>query len=191
MVELNPILLDFPSEFKTKRLVIRAPRYGDGKVVQESIHASFPELKPWMPFAQEIPTVDESEENIRRSIAQFILREDLRFLLFESSTNAFIGSSGLHRINWDAHSFEIGYWIDTRFSGNGLMTEAVTGIIEFARKHLGAKRIEIKCDPTNHKSKSIPIKLGFTLEGQLKQNKLTADGKELRDTCIYAKTFRS
>jgi len=37
-------------------------------------------------------------------------------------------------------------------------------------------------------SKRIPEKLGFTLEGILRNDCLSADGKEVRDTSIYAKT---
>jgi ribosomal-protein-serine acetyltransferase len=187
-VKVNPVLLDFPSEFETKRLLIRMPLPGDGAVTCESINASLKELKPWMPFAQKEQSVEETEIVIRQGYINFLNRSDLRLLVFKKDTGEFVASSGLHRINWDVPKFEIGYWIDTRFSGKGYMTEAVQGITDFAVRELKARRIEIRCDSLNTKSKAIPERLGFTLDGILKNDSLSVDG-ELRDTCIYSKVF--
>ncbi|HDR7866350.1 TPA: GNAT family N-acetyltransferase, partial [Bacillus cytotoxicus] len=97
-----------------------------------------------------------------------------------------VASTGLHRIKWEIPQFEIGYWIDTRFSGKGYMTEAVKGIIDYAFSELKANRLEIRCDPTNRKSRAIPEKLGFKLEGILENSSVAVDGNGLRDTCVFA-----
>ncbi|MGR9527495.1 GNAT family N-acetyltransferase (plasmid) [Priestia megaterium] len=188
---MNPLLLDFPTEFYTERLFVRMPLPGDGKVVAQAINESIEELKPWMPFAQNKQTVEEAETNIRKSHAQFLQREDLRLLIFLKETGEFIGSSGLHRMNWNVPKFEIGYWINSPFSKKGYMTEAVEGIINFALKELGAKRLEIRCDSNNVKSRAIPEKLGFKLEGILENDDVAANGVDLRDTCIYAKVLKT
>lgn len=158
---MNPILLDFPEEFYTERLHIRMPNPGDGTVVHEAILASREELKPWMPFAQKEQSVEELEANIREAHAQFLKREDLRLHIFHKETGEFIGSSGLHRMNWDVPKFEIGYWIDTRHSGKGYMSEAVQGITDFAFRELKARRVEIRVDSRNTKSRRIPEPAGI------------------------------
>lgn len=185
---MNPLLLDLPTEFETDRLLIRMPLPGDGAVTCESINHSLPELKPWMPFAQKEQTIEDTEINIRQAYINFLNRTDLRLLVFKKDTGEFVASSGLHRINWDVPKFEIGYWIDTRFSRNGYMTEAVQGITDFAVRELKARRVEIRCDALNVKSRAIPERLGFTLEGILKSESISVEG-ELRDTCVYAKVF--
>ncbi|UOR11196.1 GNAT family N-acetyltransferase [Halobacillus amylolyticus] len=184
---MNPILLEFPHEFKTDRLLIRMPKPGDGKAVHSAIKASIKELKPWMPFAQNDQSEEETEINIRESHVKFLKREDLRLLVFLEETGQLVCSSGLHRIDWDVPKFEIGYWADTRFSGKGYTTEAVAGITEFAFKELSAKRVEIRCDSNNSKSMAIPERLGFKLEGVLRNDDLSVEEKELRDTCVYSK----
>lgn len=186
---MNPLLFDFPDEFETERLIIRAPRPGDGKAVYNSIKASITELKPWMPFAQKEQSETDVEINIRESSINFLKRDDLRLLVFLKETGEFIASSGLHRIDWSIPKFEIGYWIDTRHSGKGYMTEAVQGITDFAVNELKARRIEIRCESTNVKSRAIPEKLGFVLEGILRNEGLSAETNELRDTCVYAKVI--
>ncbi|BBH20660.1 hypothetical protein Back11_20050 [Paenibacillus baekrokdamisoli] len=67
------------------------------------------------------------------------------------------------------------------------MTEAVQGICNFAFNQLNARRLEIRCDTKNTKSKSIPERLKFNLEGISKNEDLSVDGSELRDTYIFAK----
>ena len=186
---MNPLLLDFPSEFYTERLFIRMPMPGDGQVVFQAINESIEDLRPWMAFAQENQNEETVEINIRKSYAEFLQREDLRLHIFLKDTGEFIGSSGLHRINWSIPKFEIGYWINSRFSKKGYMKEAVEGIVNFAFDELKAKRLEIRCDPKNIRSRAIPEKLGFKLEGILENDKLTADGLGLRNTCIYAKVL--
>nr|WP_263327572.1 GNAT family N-acetyltransferase [Neobacillus sp. Marseille-Q6967] len=185
---MKPILIDFPSEFYSERLLIRMPMPGDGKAVYQAVQASLYELKQWMPWAHREQTEQDMEANIRDAHAKFLTREDLRLHLFNKETEEFIGSSGLHRINWDVPKFEIGYWIDTRHSGKGYITEATERITQFAFDELNAKRIEIRCDSNNTRSSAIPERLGFTLEGILKNDGISADSKELRDTCIFAKT---
>ncbi|MBU5468571.1 GNAT family N-acetyltransferase [Virgibacillus sp. MSJ-26] len=183
----HPILKDFPNEFVTSRLLVRLPLPGDGEQVYKAITRSKEELKPWLPFARNEQAVEETEINVRESYVAFLKREDLRLHIFDKETNEFIGCTGLHRIDWNVPKFEIGYWIDTKFSGQGLISEAVEGVTNFAFEELGAKRVEIRCDFKNVKSKAVPERLGYTLEAILKNDDVSLEGDELRDTCIYAK----
>ncbi|MGN7940254.1 GNAT family N-acetyltransferase [Virgibacillus sp. 6R] len=184
---MNPLLLDIPLQLETSRLILRAPKQtGDGTVVNMAIRDSFHELKIWLPLAQKIPTAEETEINLREAHIKFLKRESFRFLIFLKDTNEFIGSTSIHGINWDIPKCEIGYWINTRLSGNGYMTEAIKELVHFGISKIKFKRIEIRCESTNMKSRSIPEKLMFKLEGILRQEDLSADGRKLTDTCIYS-----
>lgn len=178
---------DFSDYFETERLIIRAPKVEDTVDVWTSIRNSQETLAEWMPWAQEMPQLESTEENIRQAVADFITRKDLRLLLFSKETGEFIGSSGLHQINWAIPKFEIGYWLDQSMEGKGYMTEAVAAITSFAFQELGARRIEIRCDEENSKSRSVAERVGYELEGVLRNNDQGIDGCSLRNTCIYAK----
>ncbi|MGM3042100.1 GNAT family N-acetyltransferase, partial [Bacillus cereus group sp. BC46] len=70
---MNPLLLDVPLQLETERLILRAPHQtGDGKIVNQAIRGSFNELKAWLPFAQELPTVEETEVNLRNAHINFL-----------------------------------------------------------------------------------------------------------------------
>ena len=183
---MDALLLDFPESFESDRLTIRAPRKGDGPEVNAAIRETFDDLKAWMPWAQQMPTLEESEIFVRRAQCQFSAREDLTLFLFLKGTDTLVGGSGLHRINWDIPKFEIGYWCRKRFQGQGYVTESTEAIAKFAFETLGAKRVEIRCDLKNVRSQHIPDRLGFKLEGTLRNDALSPSG-ELRDTLVFAK----
>ena len=183
---MDALLLDFPESFESDRLTIRAPRPGDGVEINAAVRETFDDLKVWMPWAQQMPTLEESESYVRRAQCQFLAREELTLFLFLKGTNTMVGSSGLHRIDWDIPKFEIGYWCRKRFQGQGYITESTEAITAFAFETLGAKRVEIRCDSKNVRSQRIPDRLGFKLEGVLRNDSLSPSG-ELRDTLVFAK----
>lgn len=160
----------------------------DAEVVWDSIIQSAGSLKQYMHWAQTLPKSEETRENIRLAIADFFARKELRLHIFLKETGEFIGSSGLHKIDWDIPKFEIGYWLDVRHEGKGYMTEAVERITQFAFEELHAARIEIRCDTENIRSRAVAERAQYQLEGIFKNDSLSANGKALRDTCIYAKT---
>lgn len=88
----NPILLNVPEEFFTERLHIRMPRPGDGKLVHEAICASQEELKQWLSFASKNQSVEDVEIITREAHSKFLLREHLRFFVFQKNTRTFIAT---------------------------------------------------------------------------------------------------
>lgn len=183
---MNQVLLYFPDKMTTKRLIIRPCKPGDGKEVYDALKVSHEELKKWMPFAQKRQTMEEVEANIRRAYADFILREDFRLHMYRREDQLFIGSTGLHRIDWETRKVEIGYWVDSRHQKKGYATEATEALTSAAFQYLKVNRVEIRCDSKNSQSRRIPEKLGYTFEGILRSYDKSADGTKNRDTCVYS-----
>jgi RimJ/RimL family protein N-acetyltransferase len=173
----SPLLRTFPDTFETERLLIRAPRPGDGAELYAAVIESLPELLPWMAWAREPQTPESAEANVRQAQADFLLRRDLRLQLYlRSDPRTMVGSSGLHRIDWDVPRFEIGYWLRTRFAGRGYATEAARGVALFAFRELGAQRIEIWCDARNAPSAAVAQRLGFHQDAVLRDHARGTDG---------------
>ena len=181
----NPLLLDFPDQIETERLIIRAPRPGDGTAANAAIRESIQELRPWMPWAQTAPEVEETEAVFRGGAARFLKREDFLLTLWRKGNGQFVGGSGLHRIDWSVPCMEIGYWCRTSLAGQGYITEAVNGITRFAFEHLHAQRLEIRCDAHNARSAAVAKRAGYALEARLHNHMRAADRVGLRDTLIY------
>ncbi|MEW5986145.1 MAG: GNAT family N-acetyltransferase [Chloroflexota bacterium] len=184
---MNDILRNFPHSFDSERLTIRCPLPGDGPEVNAAVVESWDELRPWMVWAKTLPTVDETEANLREAHARFLTRQSLRLLLFLKGTHTLVGSSGLHSIDWSVPCFEIGYWLRTSFTGQGYATEAARAIANFAFDVLGAKRVGIRCDALNERSAAVARRLGFEHEGTLHCSNRHHLTGELRDEMIFAK----
>lgn len=183
--EPDPILLDFPDQFETERLLIRAPRPGDGAEVNTALVESLDALRPWMPWAQSTPTAEETEADIRQVALDFKARKDLRLHLYRKDDGLFVGSSGLHQIDWSVPRFEIGYWVRTSLQGQGYITEAAKAITAFAFEVLKAERVEIRCDARNSRSAAVAERAGYALEARLRHYDRDVSGV-LSDTLIYA-----
>lgn len=183
----KPILRDFPDYLETERLIIRAPRPGDGAAGNEAIRESEQALKPWMLWVTPLPAPEDTEEVYRRMAAQWLTRESLPMILIRKADGLFVGGSGLMCRDWSVPFFEIGYWVRTRLQGQGYITEAVRAQTRFALDVLGARRIEIRMDARNVRSKAVAERAGYTLEGRLRHAARAVDGT-LADLLIYART---
>lgn len=186
----DPVLIDVPERLDGERTLLFAPRAGLGAEMAVVITQSLSHLRPWMPWAQDAPTAESSELVVRRMQADFITRRDLCFQIYarraDGSPGRLLGGTGLHRIDWTVRRFEIGYWIRPEAAGQGHVSEAVRLLTALAFDVLGARRVEIRCDPRNVKSRAVAERCGFELEGVLRNNVLGVDG-HARDTCVYAR----
>jgi RimJ/RimL family protein N-acetyltransferase len=182
----DPLLLDLPDEIVTQRLVLRPPRAGDGAAMNEAILETIEALQRWMPWATPVPTPEQTEAWCRGSGADFVARRQLPMLLFLRDGGPFVGSGGMPRLDWEVPRFEIGYWVRRRFEGQGYAAEAVGAFTRFAFETLGAQRVEIRTDDRNDRSSRVAERLGYRLEGVLRNEGRDAYG--LRDTRVYALT---
>jgi ribosomal-protein-serine acetyltransferase len=183
---MNPILLNLPETIETRRLMLRAPLYGDGPLVNEAIRESFASLHEWLRWADHVPDVEETEGNVRQQRIAFLQRARFTFHMMEKETDRFLGACTLKDIEWDIPRCEIGYWLRDSAGGRGYMTEAVNGVTDFADRYLGVNRIRILCDARNIASRGVAERSGYHLEAILKHNYRDPHG-QIADDCVYAK----
>jgi RimJ/RimL family protein N-acetyltransferase len=157
------------------------------------ITQSLAHLRPWMPWAQDAPSAESAELVVRRMQADFMARRDLCFQIYarrpDGSAGRLLGGTGLHRIDWAVRKFEVGYWIRPEAAGQGHVSEAVRLLTVLAFGPLDARRVEIRCDTRNTRSRAVAERCGFALEGVLRCDSLGVDGRP-RDTCVYAQVAR-
>lgn len=183
---MDPILRDVPEEFETERLLLRAPRPGDGREMHEAIVESADHLRRWVPWAKPEITVDEEEALQRKKRIDFLARESFYFNIFLKSSYKLAGVIALWNIDWDVPKFEIGYFIRTSLEGSGYAIEAVNGITRFAFDYFGALRIQITSPLQNEPSWRVAEGAGYTLEGIIRNNYRDVDSN-LIDSKYYSK----
>ncbi|MFA6226972.1 MAG: GNAT family protein [Candidatus Paceibacterota bacterium] len=94
-----------------------------------------------------------------------------------------IGGSIKENSNNSAMSF--GYWLDEKFWGKGIITEAIELFIEYIFKNTKICRISATVYPWNEGSKKVLEKTGFKLEGIMRRSYFK-NGK-MTDEYLYSK----
>jgi [ribosomal protein S5]-alanine N-acetyltransferase len=79
---------------------------------------------------------------------------------------------------------QIGYWVDERLAGRGIIPTAVALAVDYCFGTVGLHRIEITVRPENERSLRVVEKLGFRPEG-LRPRYLHIDG-DWRDHLVFA-----
>lgn len=179
----------FPQPIETERLLIRVAEPKDGAMLYQAASESIEALKPWMIWAKQGITLEALTEFCQKSYAKYWLNEDVTVFFLLKANGEFVGSSGLHRANWQLRQFEVGYWGRTCYSKQGLMKEGVQALSSYAMQQLHANRIHLRIDDRNTNSWRLAEHAGFKLEGTLRCAQLdTAD--QLCAIRIYAKTIQ-
>jgi len=176
---------EIPERIVTERLLLRIPKRLDAADVLVAIEESHAELARWQLWAREIPTQPAIEMHIARTRAAWELREQHLFHIYNHAER-FLGTCGLEKIDWGLSAFEIGYWLRTSVVGKGYMTEAVAALVSEVFDRCQGRCVVIKCDSLNERSAGIPRRLGFQLDGVLRNERLNAQG-EPQDTMVWSK----
>ena len=174
-----------PYRIETNRLVIRCWNPPDAPLLHEAVTSSLDHLRPWMPWAADEPrTLEERIEFLRTSRGRFDLGEDFAYAIFAADEARVLGGTGLHtRVGENA--FEIGYWIRSGATGDGLATESSAAVTRVAHELCGADRVEIHVEPANEASAAIPRRLGFVEEATLRRRLPSQGDKPARDVVVF------
>ena len=178
--------IEIPVPVRTRRIVIREPRHGDEQAVFDAVQESMDVLRPWLHWPPKQKSVADIEDATRNALEAWAERSALHMRTWDAETGDFIGGAGFIRTNWDVPVLEIGYWLRTSRQGSGLMSEAVNALTRWGFDALGAKRIEIQADTANERSRAVAERLGFVLEGVMRNEDVSPQG-HVRDTALYAR----
>ena len=174
-----------PYRIETERLVLRCYRPEDAELLTDALNSSIAHLKPFMPWADDLPqSVETSRELLRRFRAAFDTNDQFVYGIFTPGEDELLGGCGLHpRIG--PGGLEIGYWVRASAIRRGIATEAAAALTRAGFTECGADRIEIRIDPANVESLGVPRKLGFPEEATLRRRLPARAGEPLRDVTIF------
>lgn len=173
---------------ETPRLWLRWPEPEEAPAVLESMTQSWPELTKWLYWTSTgLPTLEQCAQRQSEARETNAQGTALHYSLFQKADGAFIGKLSFFEIEWDVPKAGVGYWLDTHFVGQGLMTEATRELTRYGMDALKLARIQIDCNPLNRGSAQIAQRCGYAFEGNLKNWGRDAQG-ELKDMAVYAMT---
>ncbi|WP_437306723.1 GNAT family N-acetyltransferase [Sorangium sp. So ce388] len=164
----------------TPRLRLRALEPGDAERVFRI--QSDPEVVRYAGRGPDRSLAD-SEQRIAVVIAGVRENTSIRWGITLAESGELIGSGGFWRWNKPHRWAEIGYELLPAHWNRGIMTEALRAILRFGFESMDLHRVEAQLDPENRASARVVERLGFTREGQHRQN-WYYDGR-YTDTAVY------
>ena len=138
-------------------------------------------LSYWLPFVERTRAVEDTEAYLQKKLEQFAKGNGFQVGVWHSGELA--GLVQLHYISSRFRNTEMGYWLGADYEGRGIATKACRHVITYLFEERNLNRINIRCSEKNLRSRKIPERLGFTLEGRLRQMGYTKDG--LTDYLVY------
>src|SRR5215212_6514583 len=137
-------------------LVLRRWQIGDAPSLLVAIERSRAELRRFMPWAVDRPTL-ASVETYLGDAWTATPPETFGFGLFDAGGEV-VGGLALHGRRGPG-ILEIGYWVRSDRTGRGYATAAARALTDVAFESFPATfRVEIRCDPANRASAAIPPK---------------------------------
>lgn len=147
------------------KLVLPVER--DAAELYRAVRENLDELKMWMPWATDDYSLESAREFIRGNLSEF------------ATTGAFgtsvvldgkiVGIISFHHLDATNKSAHLGYWLAKSAQGKGLITRCSRVLIEYLFEEMNLNRVQVNCNTVNTKSRAIPERLGFQLEGVLRQ----------------------
>jgi ribosomal-protein-serine acetyltransferase len=139
------------------------------------------ELGKWLRWAQE-PSLENTRGHLARGLAAERDGHGVRRAIVIDG--AIVGDVGLD-VDRDNNAGGIGYWLDRDHRGRGLVGVAVRALVRHGFTALALRRIEIRTDVQNRASRAVAERLGFELEGVLRQSYRVSE-QHYSDDAVYA-----
>jgi ribosomal-protein-serine acetyltransferase len=149
------------------------------------VQANYERLARWFPDAfQEPSTLDGVRANLEQAGRAWLEGSLLPLSIAVKAEGGWrvVGWAQLV-IDGPGRSAEVGYWLDAGFVGRGLVTRAVTAMLDYAFGPLGLDRVGLPTTVDNTRSRSVAERLGSTQEGVLREAPAFPD--ERRDLVVY------
>jgi ribosomal-protein-serine acetyltransferase len=164
---------------------IRPYRLDDGQAVVNAVLESLAHLQPWMPWCHAKYSLIDSRSWLEAQVPAFEAGTAFEFAIL-SADGEFLGGCGLNQIDKINRRANLGYWVRSSATGQGVATGAVRALRDWAFAATDLVRLEIVVAVGNAASHRVAEKVGAVYEGTLIR-RLMLHGT-LRDAAMFSLT---
>ena len=123
-------------------------------------------LRRWHPWVDILQSAGDVEKGI---IAWQMLQAEQRGMFFGVwFQDRLCGMLNHQNLDWPNRWSALSFWLDQAHQGRGIITRCCRALITQAFETLELNRITIECATQNDRSRAIPKRLGFHLEGVIR-----------------------
>jgi RimJ/RimL family protein N-acetyltransferase len=151
------------------RIILRPPKPEDVSDIYSAVLVSKDDLMPWMDWYRPDYSIEITLEWLRKLPSEWEQGNNYQFAVIDAISSQYIGSCGINHINRYYLLANLGYWIRSDRTGEGIATEATKLVAKFGFQELGLRRIEIVTGVANIASRRVAEKSGAHFEGILRK----------------------
>jgi len=164
--------------------VLRQLNQSDSQNIFNAIDGQRGYLGKWLPFVELTKEIADTEAFVDSIVNAS--EDSFEYVFTIRKRNEFIGLIGFKSTDHLNKKTEIGYWLSENFQKQGIISNSVEKLCNFAFDTLDINRVQIKCAVENKASIKIPERLGFKCEGIERQGELL-EGNIYTDLVVYSK----
>jgi ribosomal-protein-serine acetyltransferase len=148
------------------RYQLRSIQLADAEELFALTDANRSYLRQWLPWLDGVTQVEDSRDFIDRAMQQLAEQKGLAAAICDGGR--IVGVVGFNRIDRQDRIGYIGYWLAQSNCGKGIMTKSCRSLINYGFTKLNLDRVVIACATENQRSRAIPLRLGFTHAGVIR-----------------------
>ncbi len=165
-------------------ILLRPYQEGDVSQVYEAIRESITEMIVWWPWCHADYSIEECKTYITSQSKEWENGIEYGFVILDSSNGQYLGGCGINNINYNNRVANLGYWVRTSRTKQGIATEATLLLARFGFDRLNLNRIEIIAAVDNKPSQRVAEKAGAVQEGILRNRYVVQD--RINDTVVFS-----
>lgn len=146
-----------------ERLSLHLVEEGMAEAFFELIKRNTSHLAPWLPWVSLVKSLEDERKALRIMEQEWGKRSALHLGIYYDGV--LVGACSLHEINKATATGYIGYWLDARLEGQGVMRRSCKSICQVAFDLLALERLIIRCAIDNLPSQRVALGLGFVCAG--------------------------
>jgi ribosomal-protein-serine acetyltransferase len=153
------------SELTDGVLLLRLPRSADAPALTGAVKESLPELRPWMDWAGEAYDLAAAQRWLEFAQQGWAHSTAFHFAITDAATGEYIGNCGIDGLNLKEHLGNLGYWVRTGRTRQGIASRAARLAAGFGFDRIALSRLDIVIAAGNTASQRAAEKAGAHFGG--------------------------
>ena len=173
-----------PTEFSDGTITIRTYQFSDVYPFFQAARESIAEVSRHLPWLHQAYSIEETQMWIEKMVPRLWKQQrEYHFAITDAVTGSILGGCGLDQVNWVNQTANLGYWVRTSRTRQGVATAASKLLVRFGFEQLRLKRIDVVTSIENVSSARVAEKLNPSQKQQVKNSSLTEG--DVSDTLVF------
>lgn len=168
------VRMQTPTELSDGTIAIRTYQPQDVYLYFQAARESIAEVSRHLPWLHQEYSIEETRMWIEKTVPKLWEQQsEYHFVITEVETGSVLGECGLDQVNWVDQTANLGYWVRTSRTRQGIATAASRLLARFGFEKLQLKRIDVVTSIDNIPSARVAEKLNPSEKKSVKDSSST------------------